>query len=220
MEHFGIKLQNKGKAFRLTREEFALISTKPSLPYFEVLQRNGAYIDNAGRVYAQTWCNHYRELCLKNYDLNMRYFSKLDTKDFENALEIFLLNHSQFEAVSNLCNYAGAEGYYIMVLDEYKQVYIGKSTNIKSRIMAHWTKTMPFDRVLFPMYEWEKSCFSINFFRALDTTRIFIWERKISNQIEAKLINNFPERFCINRIGGDITRATDAILTMKRRKFL
>ena len=37
MEHFGVKLINRGKGFNLTRDGFALICTKPSLPYFKSL---------------------------------------------------------------------------------------------------------------------------------------------------------------------------------------
>lgn len=37
MEHFGIKLIQRKHSFKLNREEFALISTKPSLPMFESL---------------------------------------------------------------------------------------------------------------------------------------------------------------------------------------
>lgn len=220
MEHFGVKLIDKGKSFKLTRDEFALVNTKPSLPYFASLAEKNAYADEKGSAYAEEWCIGYRELCLKNYDLNMEYFSKLDETEFANALESFLAQYKRFIEVKSLNDFAEIEGYYIMVLDEYKQVYIGKTGNIRKRIMQHWSKNMPFDRTLLPMYAWEKSCFSINFFRALDTTRIFAWKKKVSDGVEAKLIRSFPSRFCTNRIGGDVTNAIQAIETMNERALL
>ena len=51
MEHFGVKLVNRGKSFNLTRDEFALISTKPSLAYFESLAERKAYADEQGSAY-------------------------------------------------------------------------------------------------------------------------------------------------------------------------
>ncbi|MBQ7040122.1 MAG: GIY-YIG nuclease family protein, partial [Clostridia bacterium] len=111
----------------------------------------------------------------------------------------------------------GVEGYYIMVLDEYKQIYIGKTENIKRRIMQHWSKTKQFDRTLFPMYAYKKSCFSIDFIRALDTTRIYGWKRKLLEGLEDKLIRQFPKQFCTNRIGGDVTNGIQALATMNQR---
>ena len=219
MIHFGVKLIDKGKSFKLVKEEFAIISTKPSLPFFTSLAERNAYTDEQGRSYRESWCEDYRTLCLKNYDLNMKYFSILDKSEFNKALSTFLSKYNHFIEVSCLNDFSGVEGFYIMVLDEYKQVYIGKTTDIKKRIMQHWVKTKPFDRTLFPMYAWNKSVFSIDFFRALDTTRIFAWKKIISDGIEAKLVSDFPSQFCTNRIGGDVTTAIHAIQTMRSRKL-
>jgi hypothetical protein len=104
-----------------------------------------------------------------------------------------------------------------MVLDKYKQVYIGKSYNISKRIRQHWTRTRAFDRTLLPMYAVTTSCFSIDFFRALDTTRIFIWEKGLSENVERNLVAAFPQKFCTNRIGGDITNELEALLTLNKR---
>lgn len=217
MEHFGVKLIDRGNGFRLTRKGFAQINTKPSLPYFESLAKRNAYTDEHGTAYSESWCAEYREICLKNFDRNMEYFSKLDKTAFDAALSSFLSKYKRFVEVSNLNDFNGVEGFYIMVLDEYKQAYIGKSEDIRKRIMQHWSKTKAFDRILFPMYAWEKSTFSIDFFRALDTTRIYVWKRKMSDGIEAELIKGFPTQFCTNRIGGDVTSALQAIGTLNTR---
>lgn len=219
MEHFGVKLIKRDKSFNLNRDEFAIINTKPSIPFSSALSKRNAYADETGSFYSQEWCKEYRELCLKNYDLNMKYFSMLDTKEFNTSLSSFLVKYDKFKEISDLNEYAGIEGYYIMVLDEYKQAYIGKTEDIKKRIMQHWSKSKPFDRTLFPMYAYDKSCFSIDFFRALDTTRIFAWKKKMSDKLEAELIDNFPAAFCTNRIGGDVTNGIQALATMNKRQF-
>ena len=220
MEHFGVRLYSRGKSYTLNREEFALIDTRPSIAYTESLMRRNAYSNQLGTEYAEGWCNEYRKICLKNYDLNMKYFSMLDSSTFNSSLNMFVAKHKQFLEIHNLNDYAGVEGYYLMVLDNYKQVYIGKTEDIKRRIMQHWSNTKPFDRTLYPMYAWDKSCFSIDFFRALDTTRIYVWKKKITTGIEEQLINDFPARFTTNRIGGDISNAILAIASTKKRQFM
>lgn len=220
MEHFGVQLMNRGKAFNISKEEFALVNTNPSLPFFPELAKQNAYADADGSAYSEEWCKEYRELCLRNFDLNMHYFSTLDEVEFNGALEKFFQKYKRFVAVSSLNEYREVEGYYIMVLDEYKQVYIGKTKDIRKRIMQHWSKTKPFDRTLLPMYAWNTSTFSIDFFRALDTTRIFVWKKKMTDSTEAKLIRDFPSKFCTNRIGGDATNLIQAIETMNHRSLL
>ena len=205
MEHFGVKLRITNKSLHISREEFATINTKASLPKFPSLEKRAAYANPEGTEYTREWCEEYRLLCLQNFDLNMQYFSRINTDDFNEALNKYLRTHRQFKTVTNLEDYAHIEGYYIMVLDQYKQVYIGKSTDIKRRIRQHWSTTKPFDRTLLPMYAVQTSVFSIDFFRALDTTRIFAWKRKLSFSIEAQLIEDFPKEYSLNRIGGDIT---------------
>jgi hypothetical protein len=99
-----------------------------------------------------------------------------------------------------------------MVLDEYNQVYFGKANNIRTRIPQHWTKTLPFDRTLYPLYN-KNSIMSIDSFRALDTTRIYVWKRNLQDGLEDKLIKDFPMAFRCNRIGGDVTTGIEAIET-------
>lgn len=219
MEHFGLKLIKRKYSFKLNREEFAPISTKPSNPFFPALEEKGAYTDSSGAEYRLEWCQEYRKLCLVNYDLNMKYFSLLDRESFERELEAFIERHSGFVPVDNLRQYEGVAGYYIMVLDEYKQVYIGKSGDITKRIRQHWTSTKPLDRTLCPMYAEKESCFSIDFFRALDTTRIYVWEQRLVDGIESELVADFPKMYCTNRIGGDVSTSIEAVSTMNARRL-
>ena len=225
MIHFGVRLIKRRYSFHLNRDEYALIDTKPSLPKFESLVQENAYVDSTSIEYSTEWCEEYRKLCLKNYDLNLQYFCRLNREHFNNALDLFLERNNRFVEVFDLNEYDGAEGYYIMVLDQYKQVYIGKSVDIKKRIQQHWTKTIKFDRVLFPMYAVSSSCLSIDAFRALDTTRIFVWKTKIKYGIEEMLINGFPQEYRTNRIGGDILLGGDlsemlkAITSINKREL-
>ena len=219
MEHFGLKLVKKKYSLHLKREEFALINTKPSLPVFNSLIEKNAYKDATYQEYSQEWCEKYRELCLKNFDLNIEYYNKLNTDDFLKSLDSFFKKYSKFVKIDDLNNYSETSGYYIMVLDKYKQIYIGKSLDIKKRIKQHWSTTKRFDRTLFPMYN-VKSCFSIDFFRALDTTRIYVWKREVENGVEAELISNFPKDYCTNRIGGDIVNGMEAIATLNEHAFI
>ncbi len=200
-----ITLRKRKYSFNLIREEFALINTKPSLPKFQSLIAKNAYTDD-GSEYNMDWCEKYRKLCLQNYDLNMIYFSQLKYDDFDSVIKKFTKQHRFFE-IKNLSECDGVSGYYIMILDKYKQAYIGKSKDIKRRILSHWSSTLPFDRTLFPMYAVETSTFSIDFFRALDTARVFILKRHQCDNFEEKLIAEFPNKlYLTNRIGGDIEK--------------
>ena len=181
--------------------------------------RENAYTDNTGNEYTLAWCEKYRKLCLENFDLNMKYFHLLNKEDFNNAVDIFINDHDGFSAVDDLCKYDDVSGYYMMVLDTYKQAYIGKSENVAKRIKQHWTATKAFDRTLFPMYAVTKSCFSIDFFRALDTTRIFVWKRALSDGLEKELVEDFPSMYRTNRIGGDVSNLIEAIETMNVRNL-
>ena len=148
----------------------------------------------------------------------MKYCASLSKEDFNNELENYLCRHKGFHEIRKLAYCDGLEGFYIMVLDEYKQVYIGKAYDIKKRIKQHWTNTKDFDRVLLPMYNTD-SVFSIDFFRALDTTRIFVWENSISDETEAGLVEDFPKMYCTNRIGGGVHDKITAAATMNKRKL-
>lgn len=219
MEHFGVKLINRGREFKLIKDDFALINTKPSIGFSSYLAKQNAYVDEHGTAYRKEWCEEYRKLCLQNYDLNMTFFSQLDKDEFNSVLKAFLIKYDKFNEIFDLSKYSKNMGYYIMVLDEYKQVYIGKTNDIKRRIMQHWSKTKDFDSTLFPLYAHDTSCFSIDFFRALDTTRIFVWNQNLTIGTEAELVSNFPEKFRINRIGGDIENPIHAFVTMKKMHF-
>lgn len=139
---------------------------------------------------------------MKNYDLNMKYMNNLSSDDFNHALNVFLSKNKGITQITDLTTCDCMEGIYILVLDAYKQVYIGQSTNIKKRIMGHWSKTKPFDRLIFGRVE--NSILSIDSFGALDTTRIFVCPTSHLFEVEAKLVRSMDAKYMLNRTAGGI----------------
>lgn len=126
-------------------------------------------------VYTNEYVELLRERALENFDINMKYFKSLDKTRFNNEIERFKETYREFVEVTDLNDYKDSPGIYIMVLDEYKQVYIGITRNkngIKARIQQHWTATKKLDRLIFGGVE--QSILSIDSFKHLDTTRIFV----------------------------------------------
>lgn len=214
-EYFGVKVIEGRHGLKLTRENYAIFNNKNSLPRFSM----DIYADEEGRIYSDEWCEKQFEDCLKNFDLNMEYFSLLNHDEFNKEIDKFLKKNKGFVEVFDLKLYDGKLGYYIMILDEYSQVYIGTSNDIKRRIMQHWCKNVPFDRLLFPMGNVNSSILSINSFRAFDTTRIFAYTTKQTFISEDKFINQFSKELVCNRMAGGkiIGGFLQAIVMMKKR---
>ena len=200
MKHFGVIVKPGKYGLELTRDTYAIINTKNSLGKFPNMQH--AYADKEGTIYTDEWCREYQQLILRNFDLNMRFFASLNHDEFQAALDSFLQKNKGFVEVSDLTEYSGVGGYYLMVLDKYSQVYVGTTDDIRKRIQQHWSRSKSFDRLLFPMYSVNESVLSIDSFRALDTTRIYVRTAKRTYVSENKYINQFPSQFVTNRVGG------------------
>ena len=183
--HFGIKLGNSKYSLNINRDEYAIIDNRSSF--------------SKGYIYSNEQCEKMQEDALKNFDLNMKYFSQLDKDEFNNAINEFIQKEN-FKEVFNLTEYVGVSGYYLMVLDNFNQAYIGTSSNIKKRIHSHWNKRHSFDRLVFGGVE--KSIISIDSFRVLDTTRIFALESDLTFINENKYLNSLPYKFMLNRTCG------------------
>ena len=113
---------------------------------------------------------------------------------------------NEFVEISDLKNYIGISGIYVMVLDEYKQVYIGITNNgIKERIKQHWNANKEPERLIFGQAF--NSVLSIDSFGALDTTRIFVKTDGDLYAIENKFVEEFDKRFLLNRTMGGIGSA-------------
>lgn len=202
MKHFGVVVKNAKYGLELSRETYAIINNKNTLCKFESMKE--AYTDETGATYTDEWCKAYQQEILKNFDLNMRFFASLDHDDFEDEIRAFLKKNKGFVEVADLTEYSEISGYYLMVLDKYCQVYVGTTDNIRKRIQQHWSRNKSFDRLLFPMYNVNHSVMSIDSFRALDTTRIFMRPTKAIYVSENKYIKCFSPEYVTNRIGGGL----------------
>jgi len=204
--HFGVGIRPGKRGTKLTRDNYAVVSHRSSFGRSE--------------PYPDEWCQGQLAKVMDNFDLNMAYFRSLDRAKFANELHLFLAafqepagqfqDEGEFLEVADLSVYDQVSGYYLLVLDQYCQVYLGRSTDIKNRIRAHWARTLPFDRLLFGPVD--KSRLSIDSFRALDTTQIYVqdtggpfWEVP-EYDMEDDYISLFSDEFVCNRLrGGTLT---------------
>lgn len=204
--HFGVSLRDRPDGLVLTRENYVRISKDNT-------------ITAVAEPYSDAWCKKQEIAAYANFDLNMRYFASLDRDEFSKVIEKFLKKQKRFVAVTDLNVYEGVEGYYIMVLDQYCQVYIGTSNNIKRRILQHWSKVMPFDRLVFGSID--TSRLSINSFRALDTTRLYAFRTSNLFKVEEKIIGLIPEKFICNRtIGGFLQGGLQEAIANRRTRTM
>lgn len=150
---------------------------------------------------------HYPKQKLRadfNYDLNMMFFNSLDYKKFD---EYLLKKCKKFKLKEcfDLNELDHVEGVYIMVLDEFKQVYIGISSDIKKRIRTHWNSSKSLERLIFG--DICNSILSIDSFGALDTTRVFYIKTYSTYQVEEKIVKDFDSKYMLNRTAGGIGSA-------------
>ena len=136
-----------------------------------------------------------------NYDLNMRYFASLDKEEFEKYLSNFC-KKNHFEECFDLTMLDGVQGLYIMVLGEYKQIYIGKANDIKKRIQSHWNKKKSLERLIFG--DVCSSRLSIDSFGSLDTTNVYFYKTTCPEKAEARIVNVADKKYLLNRTAGGI----------------
>lgn len=207
VEHFG-ELVRPGKyGHRLTREMYAIVNKKSStrIPEYLLTDELRAllgphYEDAEMTIHTDEFCRRQREMALENFDLNMAFFAQIPEEPFEEALMEMLRKHRRLRPVTDLKSYDGDEGVYVMVLDGYRQAYIGQTMDIRQRIKRHWSGTKQFDRLIWGTVE--ESVLSVDSFRALDTTRIFAARTMNAYALEERLVNTFPPDYLLNRIGG------------------
>ena len=210
--NFGITMTLRTRGYKLTRENYAIISNKSThgknTIYMQALKNNNeklikayseVYADKEGLIYRDDWCENHLVEVMQNFDLNMKFFERLDHVKFEDEIAKFL-NETEFYEITDLSEYS-CQGYYVMILDKYCQVYIGTTKDIKERIRQHWAGgKMRFDRLICGQIT--KSKLSIDSFRTLDTTRILVYPTDDIYFQEDEYINYFSNEFVCNRIGG------------------
>ena len=139
-----------------------------------------------------------------NYDLNMSYFASIKQEDFDDFLGKIVKKY-KFNECFDLKELSYVEGVYMLVLDEFKQVYIGISSDIKKRIMTHWSSQKSLERLIFG--DICNSILSVDSFGAFDTTRIFYIKTYSTYSMEEKIVSKLDTRFSLNRTAGGIGSA-------------
>lgn len=249
--HFGILISSNKKYLKINRIDYAKIDKKnhslsSSKREYEKMkiykQLNDTffqkiskfYFDNYLNVfedetlatYTDKYCIEHQKDCLINYDLNMNFFDKIKYSDFEKMLSKLRNKFKKLKEIKDLSNYEKKEGLYILILDEYKQIYIGISKDIKKRILQHWNRKKEFSKLIFG--DVETSVLSIDSFGALDTTRILVYESGKYKQLELeeKITNYIPQEYLLNRTKGgyrgfsEEETIVNTLSTMNRRKLM
>jgi len=206
IEHFGLKIGDSEIGYKLTRENYARINKKST---FET-----------GKIYDEDFCRNHAINCLINFDYNMAYFKSLNVKKFNSEIDKFLKRNPQFKPVQNLNEYKNKPGFYLMVLDDYCQAYLGGSKDVHRRIHDHWIKQKPFDRLIFVSID--TSIISIDSFRPLDTTRLYVFMIDDTYTYEDRYIGSVKSMFMCNRtIGGRLEGGLqEAIANRKERQLI
>lgn len=183
--HLGLNLRNKEGGFKLTVDNYIKLRNKDFSSSPEELMSK---MDKA----------------LTYLDFNIKLFKSLSWDKFDEELRK-LVDSSNFDEITDLNFVNNVKGFYIMVLDDYCQIYIEISHNILKRIKQHWGMQIPLERLV--MKEPEEYRLSIDSFRALDTTRIFVRPCPECNfndypllpgNPENQLIRQFPSDYCLN----------------------
>lgn len=207
IEHLGDTLRDSKFGFRMTRAMYGYPSRAPH----NKIRRDQvseafwadvawAYRDDEHTRLSDAYLLVQRDEALRNYDLSMAYFASLDATEFEGALQHVLTKARTLKQVEHLPDWNDAEGVYIMVFDDYKQFYVGRSDNIRERIKQHWAGRKSFDRLVFGgLYS---SILPVDELRALDNTRIFAARSRNQWALEERTEAAADPRFCLNRMAG------------------
>lgn len=213
--HFGVKLK-ANDSMTISRESFSEPSYRISYAQRKILELriaeglekvpNDIYEDD--EHYTDKYVKKHSIDCGINYDINMKYFTSLDEIAFRDYLTKFT-EKNRLSYVDDLTKVNNTTGVYLLVLGQYKQVYIGQSSNIKRRILQHWSNKKEFDRRIFGRVE--DSILPIDSFGALDTTEIYYKESTIwdINELEEKLVRRFDQKYLLNRVAGGINGEFD-----------
>ena len=229
--YFGTKVRSHfGVGLKISRDTYATINKRSSTPRWSRddnpearVRLSRFYDDEEHRILTDEWCEEHQADVLANFDMNMAHFASLDPVEFEATLQLALDGHPDMVEVTDLTEWVGVPGVYIMVLDEYRQLYVGassESAGITKRIRQHWTNQKQFDRLIFGSVE--TSILSIDSFRALDTTRIFAMMTTDHFHEEISVLAQFPPKFALNRFMGGSEAArfaglvgVDAVMRMR-----
>jgi len=228
--HLGLAIREGAKyKLKIERETYALIDDKSSHFFPRELnpalwdEQNEIFEDPGHLIYSPAWCLKHQQNALLNFDLNMKKYAELKQENFESCLNRVLAENPKLQLVSDLNDWQFGRFVYIMVLDEFKQAYVGIARGaggLKSRIRQHWSGNKKFDRLIHGAVETSK--ISIDSFRALDTTRVFAMECENPASTENAILELFHSDYVLNRISGGTPKShlELELLDAKRAKFV
>lgn len=226
--HFGLEVRQGAKyGLRLNRATYATINKVASVTSLkeqnlERWEREAKWFeDSEHRIYTDEWCERQRKAALENFDLNIARFEALDEVAFEAAILNVLSLNPGLREVTDLNQWSRGSYLYIMVLDGYKQVYVGLATGaggLKQRIRQHWSGNKQFDRLIYG--DAGTSTISIDSFRALDTSRIFAARASNPSRLENVVLEQMPSEFVLNRIAGGTPANTNELRQLAIRRLL
>lgn len=114
------------------------------------------------------------DMMVENLKSNFNYFKSLDSAAFNKELSRVCESY-HFKEIKDISRYKNC--LYILVFDEYKQFYVGKSVGgLKNRTRKHWNAKIIPDRQLWNG-GFEASRIKVDNFKIFDTTRIFVCEK-------------------------------------------
>lgn len=178
--HFGVTTSNIGN-LRLTEADY--VNNYLNHVISEYRRRHGRY---------HFWHVIHRD---NIYLEKMETLSKNTKQGFQAAVEGFLDANRKFEEINDLNIVKGIPGIYFLILDEYNTCYIGQSSDIRKRIMQHWSKKNYFSGT------------GIDMFKAKDTTRIYVFpmsdnEYNRVDLFEHYLVGDMPSQYKLNVLSG------------------
>lgn len=152
LTHFGERVLPGKYGLRLTRDQYALVNKKPSTYFTRDMFSEAswaamawAYEDEEHRVLTDEYCEQQRAAALENFDLNLAFFARISTDRFESEFEALTRRNKSLREITDLRELDRTQGIYVMVLDQYKQAYIGQAADIRKRVRKHWIGVKPFD---------------------------------------------------------------------------
>lgn len=151
--------------------------------------------------YYKEWYQEFNEN-IEKYVNNVRYnietLTKIDKGNFETELKRIAEKY-HFVEVDDISSYKHC--LYLVVLDEYRQFYIGKAvTSLKNRMRKHWTaKNDPARHLWNGGFDYSRVKFDD--YKIFDSTRIFVCEN-IKDIIDENIIESQDKRIEITNTFG------------------
>lgn len=186
--HFGVRTTSIG-GFKVSEESFINSFLNNNVREYTMQKARGS-------VQAEDFNFSYELIHDFWYIDRMRTIQQNTSEGFHYALERFLRKFTEFQPIEDLNDVKEKIGIYLLVLDGYNVCYLGQSSDIRKRIMRHWSRNDYFTGT------------GIDMFKAKDTTRIYVAltsGKHETNLLEHQAIDEMPSRYTLNCLaGGDI----------------